>query len=689
MNSHSRKLRNIIVVALLALSLRTWAAALLPQDFDEPIYIQAAFDYADAIKRGDLSALIDYPGVREHPALVKLMYAGAVVALGKTATYSRVFFASRAISAAFGVVAVILLGLFDPLAGGLLGVHTLAVKYTSQAYLEAVPHALTIACILAFVRTDKGKRDVWFWLSALALGAAAAGKFTYIPVILAVLAYVAFFDKRIPLRWLALYAAVAAATFLTLNVTLWHDPINRLAGALTFHVSYSQGAHVAEVSYPWYQPIIWIFSSAPAKWHPGVFFYGGFDGLISIFALAGLKREWLERRWLAIWFLFGVLFLLIWPTKWPQYAVTLSPALCLMAAESARRAYRWAGEQESYWNYMREVFPQPSKWFWWSIAMFVTVVGLVYFSAAIRVAVGKVGWSHLTTQGSFLPSNTVHDLLSTANGAMIIATDRGAVLRTPPEGADLPDQWEVFTAANSGLPDDRVLALARDSSGNLWFGTEDGVARFDGQEWQSFRPSELGLQIGRVNALATDSAGHVFAGTPNGVTAWDGSSWEPLTELKGEPVFDLFASGDSLWVATPRGVSRYDMTTRALKLFATTAAANAVLVDSSGTTWAATSAGLARLTDAGWQYFTTANSGLPLNTVMAIAEVTPGVLWVGASRSAEAGGLSASFDGTDWKVYGADNSGASGGEPLVIGTDGKQVWIGTRMSGIDILRLER
>ena len=69
----------------------------------------------------------------------------------------------------------------------MLAIHKLAVKYTSQVYLEAVPHAFTIAAVLAFLRVEKGKQNRWLWLSAVALGIAAASKYSYIPVILIVL----------------------------------------------------------------------------------------------------------------------------------------------------------------------------------------------------------------------------------------------------------------------------------------------------------------------------------------------------------------------------------------------------------------------------------------------------------------------------------------------------------------------
>ena len=336
----NKSIRSIIIVFIVTVCTHALAVAKLPQDFDEPIYVDVAVDYARAMKRGDLNAIIDHPDVREHPALVKLSYAASISAIGIADNYSESLETSRIVSAVFGVLATILVAIFDPFAGGLMAIHALVVKYSSQAYLEAIPLAFTIFSVLTFLRTNIEKRDAWFWLSAFALGVSTAGKFTYTPVLVIVLAYLAFFEKKIPFRWMVLFGVISVAVFFALNVTFWHHPVDRVMEALEYHASYQTGAHVAEVNYPWYQPFKWIFTDTPGDWHGGIFLYD-IDPFIAAFAFAGILREWKERRWLVIWLVTGIIFLLLWGTKWPQYVLTIVPAICIMAAESARRFYHW------------------------------------------------------------------------------------------------------------------------------------------------------------------------------------------------------------------------------------------------------------------------------------------------------------------------------------------------------------
>lgn len=683
----------IIFVLLLAIFLRAWAVSLLPQDFDEPVYLQNAFDYADAFRSGSFSQVLDYSGNAEHPSFVKLLYGSAVLALGKAATWTNAFFASRSISAAFGVLAVLFLGLaVDPLAAGMLAVNTLVVKYTSQVYLEAVPHAMTIGAVLAFLRIKRDRPDRWLLLSAAALGIAAASKYSYIPVILVVLGYLAVFEKRIKIPWILLYGLIVLVVFFALDIYLWRDPLTRLVDSLAFHVQYSQGQHVDQVGYPWFQPFVWIFTSSPASWHPNVFFYFGFDGIIAILAVVGLKREWVDRRWLVIWLAAGLLFLILWPTKWPQYAISVTPTLCIMAAESLRRIIHWLRTQESYWDYLKEMLPRPNKWLWYAIGAFLFFIAAIYLSAAIKVAVGRVGWSNVTSANSFLPSNTVYDLLPIDEGQMFIATEKGAALWMPAETTDVEPTWMIYTSSNSGLVNDRVLSLSRDTRSAIWFGTANGISRFDGESWQSFGIEDLGLSSAYILALAASPNGRVYIGTLAGAASWNGVIWTPLDQVGNQAVFAIKISADGgiVWFGLQDGTGRLDVRDGTWTIIPTDAPVKHVLVDSKNTLWAATSgAGLAHLDDMTWTYFRTSNSGIPFNTVNWVEEVEPGLLWVGTAQPTTSGGAAAWFDGLEWRAFSPGNSGTSAAEVTVVAVQSGQVWMGTRTKGVDIFQLGR
>jgi ligand-binding sensor domain-containing protein len=325
------------------------------------------------------------------------------------------------------------------------------------------------------------------------------------------------------------------------------------------------------------------------------------------------------------------------------------------------------------------------------MGLFAIFVAVIYLSAAVKLATGRVGWSSLTSAGSSLPDDMVTALLPLEDGRMLIGTNSGVAFYTPPVEADGEAQWVIVDQENSGLMNSEVLSLAVDTSGAYWFGTSSGLSRYDGSGWTSYRASDLALPGARILSLVADEEGHIFAGTLEGASFFDGTVWTPIDQAENRAVFSMVVQDGVLWMAVADGVWEIHLSEDLSAFHPTIATVNCLMFDSAGTLWAATSGnGLAFWQAGEWHYYTTSTSGIPYNTVNWVAEVEPGILWVATSRPYGAGGNPASFDGEDWHTFLSNNSGASNSEPLVIADspDGF-VWIGTRSSGIDLYKLGR
>jgi len=697
-NPVSRRRWAIAGIVLLGLVLRLWSAWHLPVDYDEPVYLQGGFDYALLMLDGDVQGILDYRETYEHPPLVRLLYAGGILAQGPGTTWEAGLTSSRIISVVFGTLAVALVAGIDPLAGFLLAIQTLVVKYTSQAYLEALPLFAMIAAIIA-LRRSKHSRDGWLWLSAGALGLTAAGKYSYFPIMIVIL-YIFFVEKRYSLIGLVLYLGVAGITFLALDPALWQNPVERLVESLRFHTQYAQGAHVQEVDYPWYQPFLWISRSWGFDWHPDVIFYFGIDGLIAIFAMGGLIFSWKHQRWLFVWGITGLLFLLVWPTKWPQYTLVLLPAMCLLAAPAARFALQKLREQETYWEWFGNMFPRPSRKFLIAMGMVILAMVLIGGINALMLGIGSIGWSEISPRTTDLPSEMVYDLEALPDGRMLIATENGAAIWQPATQEVLLDQWEVINPQNSPLPASRVLSLAYGSDDVLWLGTTNGLARVEGTHWKVFQEVELGLENDQINGLAYGSDGRLWLATMAGAAVQAPDGWTTYTidnsDLGSDSVFAIAVqsqpTGEVVWFGTLTGVSAFDTFTGEWQQFNAQdldlgwGGVSDLLVDSQGRVWVATlGGGISRYSDGNWTTLTTTNSELPYNNVSEIAEVPAGEYWISVSRPDETGGLIVRVRGEDWHVFRPNLTGYMGGEVLAVEVDSAgRHWFATRTKGINI-----
>ena len=76
-------------------------------------------------------------------------------------------------------------------------------------------------------------------------------------------------------------------------------------------------------------------------------------------------------------------------------------------------------------------------------------------------------------------------------------------------------RFEHFTVAD-GLPENSVRTMLQDRFGFLWFGTQNGLARYDGQAMTVFQPdSDDPYSIGgsSIAAFYEDRAGDLWIGT--------------------------------------------------------------------------------------------------------------------------------------------------------------------------------
>ena len=111
-------------------------------------------------------------------------------------------------------------------------------------------------------------------------------------------------------------------------------------------------------------------------------------------------------------------------------------------------------------------------------------------------------------------------------------------------------QWGALTLFH-GLPSDLVWSIAQDGEGTLWFGTSNGLARYDGRRVQKIVAD--GLPAGRVRALKIDTTGALWVGTDNGACRSTEGRFETLAETSGHAVTAFAAQGDAVFLTSEDG----------------------------------------------------------------------------------------------------------------------------------------
>ncbi|PKN92276.1 MAG: hypothetical protein CVU44_14135 [Chloroflexi bacterium HGW-Chloroflexi-6] len=344
-----RILAALLVIAL-AWNLRWKAASNLPPDADEGIYLSAASQFADLVQLGDWAGFLQTNPNPEHPPLNKILFGWAILPTFEKdmigdpnqAVLSPSGFNARRVSVAFGALTAGVLALVNPFAGFFLAAHTMTIKYSSEIMLEALPSFTSLLAVLCYVayKRHNSPRNLWWIASAIFLGLTAAGKFLY-----ALVGFAILLDWIIStphtrqgwgffLRTATLWGSFSLLAFLVANPYLWPDPIGRLTEALAYHSNYSSSAQeVVQSGFPIYQPFIWLVTSA-SDWHPQNVFMFSLDMFIVSMSIFGLVRLWKNERVFVLWLAVGLAFLLVWPTKWPQYILVLTAPLSLAAGEA-------------------------------------------------------------------------------------------------------------------------------------------------------------------------------------------------------------------------------------------------------------------------------------------------------------------------------------------------------------------
>ncbi len=117
----------------------------------------------------------------------------------------------------------------------------------------------------------------------------------------------------------------------------------------------------------------------------------------------------------------------------------------------------------------------------------------------------------------------------------------------------------VYDRAN-GLPSNLVSVIVQDENLVYWFGTDAGIARFDGAAWDYFTVENSGLVNNYVKCFLVDRNNNLWIGTrAGGLNRFDGQFWVDYSDqIEDNDVNRILQdSQGNYWICTSSGLLKY------------------------------------------------------------------------------------------------------------------------------------
>ena len=133
---------------------------------------------------------------------------------------------------------------------------------------------------------------------------------------------------------------------------------------------------------------------------------------------------------------------------------------------------------------------------------------------------------------------------------------------------------------DDGLSNNWVKCIMKDSRGFMWFGTSNGLNRYDGVEFRIFKnkiDNPKSLSNNTINTIFEDNKGNIWIGTQNGLNVFDRKTEEFYTyrydpgninSISSNSISRVLAGNDgNIWIATSNGLDVYIPATQKFKHF--------------------------------------------------------------------------------------------------------------------------
>ncbi|MDF1546850.1 MAG: two-component regulator propeller domain-containing protein, partial [Bacteroidales bacterium] len=194
---------------------------------------------------------------------------------------------------------------------------------------------------------------------------------------------------------------------------------------------------------------------------------------------------------------------------------------------------------------------------------------------------------------------------------------------------------------NDGLPHSDITAIAQDKLGFMWFGTYNGLCRYDGYTFDTYkydRNNKKSISNNRILSICASKNGNLWIGTEaGGLNLYDYNtgnfvaykfSEHDSTSLSHNAVHCVFEDSDlNIWSGTENGLNKLDIKTQKIQRFLNNLTILNIVEDRNNILWIASNQGLIKFNRESFSYKIIQKDGsfLQANTVFIDASAR---IWV-------------------------------------------------------------
>jgi ligand-binding sensor domain-containing protein/serine phosphatase RsbU (regulator of sigma subunit) len=117
-----------------------------------------------------------------------------------------------------------------------------------------------------------------------------------------------------------------------------------------------------------------------------------------------------------------------------------------------------------------------------------------------------------------------------------------------------------FYSSTLGFPSQEVSAIYEDNLGQLWFGMNDRIVKYDDGTYLTIK---LPTKLPKIRNIINDRFGYIWLSTDAGIVVYNGTSFKTIGEAEGLSSNTVYyiqpdANGD-LWMGTNNGIDKLDL----------------------------------------------------------------------------------------------------------------------------------